>query len=250
MQRSGGCSQPVVHDAVALQAIRGKTLCLVVGRFCLSKVVQMTTHALGRQALAIKGTDRTYLVTGITVDRRVRPDQREAVLMLIDVVDRDLPSGVAMTEIALGGVLSAMDIRVAVLALIADFREHEVAVAILATNALVHPPEGETGLAMFELQNVTKRLPPLRGMAILAGYLQRTVSWAETGRFGKVAGNATTARLLAKPFTLIRGIDRAGRAQESLLSGNAPVTRRGIAICKLDLTRQGGMSKYLTGTVP
>src|SRR5258707_13114 len=105
VQRSSGCSQPVVHDAVALQAIRGKPLCLVVGRFCPSKVVQVTTHALGRQALAIKGTDRAYLVTGITVDRRMRPDQREAVLMLIDVVDRHLPSGVAMAEIALGAIL-------------------------------------------------------------------------------------------------------------------------------------------------
>jgi len=151
VQRSSGCSQPVVHDAVALQAIRGKPLCLVVGRFCPSKVVQVTTHALGRQALAIKGTDRAYLVTGITVDRRMRPDQREAVLMLIDVVDRHLPSGVAMAEIALGAILSAMDIRVAVLTLIADFGEHEVAVAILATNALVHPAQRETSLAMIEL---------------------------------------------------------------------------------------------------
>jgi hypothetical protein len=113
----------------------------------------------------------------------MRPDQRETVLMLIDVVDRNLPPGVAMAEIALGAVLSAMDIRVAVLTLIADFREHEVAMAILATNALVHPTEGETGLAMFELQNVTKRLPPLRGMAILAGYLQCTVRTFLRARF-------------------------------------------------------------------
>jgi hypothetical protein len=81
----------------------------------------------------------------------MRPDQREAVLMLIDVVDRNLPSGVAMAEIALGAVLSAMDIRVAVLTLIADSREHEVTVAILATNALVHPTQSEASLPMFEL---------------------------------------------------------------------------------------------------
>jgi hypothetical protein len=105
----------------------------------------------------------------------MRPDQREAVLMLIDVVDRDLPSGVAMAEIALGGVLSAVDIRVAVLTLIAYFREHQVTVAILATNALVHPAQREASLPMIELQNVTKGFPTLRGMAVLAGYLQCTV---------------------------------------------------------------------------
>ncbi len=142
----------------------------------------MTTYAFGRQALAIKWTDCTYLVTGITVHCRMRPNQREAVLMLIDVVDRDLPSDVAMAEIALGGILSAVDIRVAVLTLIADFREHEVTVAILATNALVHSTQRETGLAMFELQNVTKRLPTLRSMAILAGYLQCTVRAFLRGR--------------------------------------------------------------------
>jgi hypothetical protein len=151
LHHAPGCRQPVVHDAVALQAVRGKPLCLVVGRFRLSKVVQVTTHTLGRQALAIKGTDRAYLVTGITVDGRMRPDQREAVLMLVDVVDRHLPSGVTMAKIALGGILATMDIRVTVLALMAGFSEHQVTVAVLATNTLVHPTQRETSFAMIEL---------------------------------------------------------------------------------------------------
>jgi hypothetical protein len=119
-----------------------------------SEIIQVTAHTLGRQALAIERTHRAYLVTGIAVDRRVRPDQRESVLMLIDVVDRHLPSGVAMAEITLGAVLSAMDIRVAVLTLISDLGERQIAVAILATKTLVHPTQREASLPVIELQNV------------------------------------------------------------------------------------------------
>jgi hypothetical protein len=107
-------------------------------------------------------------VTGITVDRRVRPDKREAVLMLIDVVDRHLPSGVPMADVTLRRVLSAMNVRVTILALISNFGEYQVGVAVLATNALMHPTQSEAGRPMIELQNVAKGFPTLGSMAILA----------------------------------------------------------------------------------
>lgn len=150
-------------------------MCLVIRGFRFPKVIHVATDTLGRQALTIKGPDRAYLVAGITVNRRMRPDEREAVLMLIDVVDRHLPSGVAVAQITLGSIFSPMDIRVAVLTLISDFGEHQVGMTILTTNALVHPTQSEASLAMIELKNATKRFPTLRSMAILAGCLQYTV---------------------------------------------------------------------------
>jgi hypothetical protein len=161
MQRASGCSQPVIHDAVALEAICRETLCLVIGRFCLSKVVQMATHALSRQALPIKWPHGANSVTGIAVDRGVRPDQRESVLMLIDVVDRHLPAGVAVAQIALSGILAAMNVGVAVLALITDPGEHEISVAVLTTNTLVHATQRKARFAMIKFENVAKRFPPL-----------------------------------------------------------------------------------------
>lgn len=154
---------------MALQAIRREPLCPVVGRLRFSKIIHVTAHTLGRQALPIERTDRAYLVTGIAIDRSVRPNQRKAVLVLVDVVDGHLPSGVAMTEIALRGVFAPMYVGVAVLALIANLRENKIGVAVLTTHALVHPPERETSLAVIELKNVAKWLPTLRSVAILAG---------------------------------------------------------------------------------
>jgi hypothetical protein len=95
--------------------------------------------------------------------------------MLIDVVDRHLPSGVAMTEITLRGIFPPVDIGVTVLTLIARFGEYQVCVTILTANALVHSTQSKAGLPVVELENVPKRFPTLRGMAILAGSLQRPV---------------------------------------------------------------------------
>ena len=175
LQRSSRRSQPVVHDAVALQAIRREPLCPVVGRLRFSKIIHMTAHTLGRQALPIKWTDRAYFVTGIAFDRRMRPYQGKAVLVLVDVVDRNLPTGVSMTQIALRGVFSPVDIGVAVLTLIADLAEDKISVAVLAAHTLVHPSQRKTGLAVIELKHVAEGLPTLRCVAILAGDLQRTM---------------------------------------------------------------------------
>jgi hypothetical protein len=144
-------------------------LCPVVGRLRFSKIIQVTAHTLGRQALPVERTDRAYLVTGIAIDRSVRPNQGKAILVLVDVVDGHLPSGVAMTKIALRGVFAPMDVGVAVLALMANLRENEVGVAVLTTHALVHPPQRETSLSVIELKNVAKWLPTKGCVAILAG---------------------------------------------------------------------------------
>jgi hypothetical protein len=160
---------------MALQAIRGETLCLMVRRFGLSKIVQVATHALGGQSLAIKRSYRADPVTGITVHCRVRPDQREPVLVLIDVVDRYLPPRVTMAQVTLRAIFSPVNVGVAVLALIAGLGKYQVAMAILTTYAFVHPAQGKSRLAVIELKNRAKWLPTLGGMAIFAGYFQRPV---------------------------------------------------------------------------
>ena len=51
--------------------------------------VQVTTHALGRQSLAVELSDGASLVTGIAICHGMSSDKREAILMFIDVVDRN-----------------------------------------------------------------------------------------------------------------------------------------------------------------
>ncbi len=74
--------------------------------------------------------------------------------MLTDVVDRDLPSGVAMAHIALRTIFPTVNIGVAVLTLISDLGEHQVGMTILTTNFLVQSPQREPCLAVIELQNI------------------------------------------------------------------------------------------------
>jgi len=105
----------------------------------------------------------------------VRPNQGKAVLVFADVVDGHLPPAVPMTQIALCGVFSPVDIGVAVLALISNVGENQVGVAVLTAHAFVHPPQRETSLAVIELKHVAEWLPTLGCMAILAGDLYRTV---------------------------------------------------------------------------
>jgi hypothetical protein len=65
-------------------------------------------------------------------------DERKAVLMLIDRVNRDLPAVYPMAKIALGSVSAAMNIDVAVLTLLAGVRQNRIHMAALARRVHVH----------------------------------------------------------------------------------------------------------------
>jgi hypothetical protein len=95
--------------------------------------------------------------------------------MFVDVVNRDLPPGIAMAQIALRSVFAPVDIGVAVLALPPHVREHQVGVTVLATDLYVQTAQRESRLAVIKLRNRADRRPPLRGVAVLARDAQRAV---------------------------------------------------------------------------
>src|SRR5258708_29508325 len=74
---------PVIHNAVALKAVRGEPLRLMVRRFRLTKVVEVAAHTLGGEALAVERTYRPDLLSGIAIYPRVRPHERQAALLLV-----------------------------------------------------------------------------------------------------------------------------------------------------------------------
>jgi hypothetical protein len=96
----------------------------MIGGSCSLEIVHVATRALGRQSLPIERTHRPHFVAGIAIHHRVRPNQREAILVLINVVNGDLPPGIAMACIALRRIFASMNIRVAVLALVDRLREY------------------------------------------------------------------------------------------------------------------------------
>ena len=96
----------------------------------LAKGGQVTTRAFGGESEAVELSDGADLVAGIAVYGRMSTDQRKSILMLIDVVNGNLPTIGVVAEVTLGAILAAMQIRVAVLALDGGVAEIEILVAI------------------------------------------------------------------------------------------------------------------------
>ena len=170
-------SHPVIHQAVALQTLRRKSLRNVIRILRLLEIVHVAARALCRQPLPVGRAHRPDLVARIAIHHGVRPDQREAILMLIDVVDGDLPPGVAVARVTLRGIPTPVNIGVAVLALVVRLGENQVGMTIRAADFRVQSAQRKACLAVIKLGNRSNRRPPLRRVAILARDVQLSV-WA------------------------------------------------------------------------
>jgi hypothetical protein len=174
---------PAIHAGVALAAIGRITQRLMIRRSGPLKRPQVATHTVGRQPLTVELPHRSDPVTRIAVDRGVGADQRKAILMLIDGVDRDLPAIDPVAGIALRPVFPSMKVGMAVLAVAAHVGENRIDVAFLARHSHVHAAQRIAGFAVIKLRLAADRLPCGGGMAVLAGNLHRTVR-TDTGRSG------------------------------------------------------------------
>ena len=154
----------------------------MIRRFGFPKVIEMTAAALGREPLPVERSHRPYFVTGVAVDCRVRPNQWKPVHMLVDVVGGYLPASVSMTLVALGSVLAAVNISMAVLALLAYIDEHWIGMAFLTLQLGMEAAQRESGLSVLKLWDGPKGSPALRGVTVFTPYIQ--VSMRIHGRHG------------------------------------------------------------------
>jgi hypothetical protein len=154
---------------VALETLRRESLRDVIGIFRLLEIVHVTARAFGGEALTIGRPNGSDLVAGVAVHHGVRANQRKAILVFIDVVDGNLPPSIPVARIALRGVSAAMDVGVAVLALVVRPGENQVSVAIGATDLRVHTAQSKSCFAVVKLRDGTDGFPSLRGVAVLAG---------------------------------------------------------------------------------
>jgi len=115
---------------MALLAVGGESHGLVIGITGFAKCTQMAAHAFGGESETIELADGANLVAGVAVDGGMSSDERESILMLIDIVNGDLPAIWVVTEFTLRSILAAMQIRVAVLTLRWRAAENEILVAI------------------------------------------------------------------------------------------------------------------------
>jgi hypothetical protein len=159
-------AQPGVHAGVAHLAVGGELQRHVGGVGGLLVGSQVAAGALGRQALELAGG--RALVAVIALQDGVRAQQGEAVLVLLDLLRRDLPALHRVAMVALRSHLAPMDVGMAVRAFVAHVGEHQAGVALGAAYPLMHPPQGVAGLVVVELGNAADGLPAGGGVAVLA----------------------------------------------------------------------------------
>lgn len=134
----------------------------------LAKRGQMATDAFGGEPEAIELANRADFVAGVTIDSGVSSEQRETILMLIDVVNGNLPSVGVVAEFTFGAVFPAMKVSMAVLALLRSIAEDEILVTVGALHFCVTAVQREFRPRMGELKFGAKWLPALCGVTVLA----------------------------------------------------------------------------------
>jgi len=142
---------------------------------------QVTADAVGRKSLAVELPHGSNLVAGVTVHGRVSADQRKTVLVLVDGMDRDLPTIDSVTHVALRAVSAPVDVGVTVLAIAARIGKDRIDVALLAPYSHVHSTQGIPGLVVIKLRVTASRLPGRQGVAVPTISLQGTM-WVPGGR--------------------------------------------------------------------
>ena len=97
-------------------------------------------------------------MTGIAVHSRVRSGQGEAVIVLLDLLNRNLPSPNRVAGLAIGSQLPFVNIGMAVLATLSDVAKHGFYVALSAGDGLVHAAQRVARPVVVEFWNGSNRL--------------------------------------------------------------------------------------------
>jgi hypothetical protein len=106
---------------------------------------------------------------------RVSPKQREAILVILYLLDRNAPSLHGMALSAIRAHLPLVDIGVTVLTLLASVSKHRLDVALRALNFFVHAAQRILRFVVVELRNTADGAPSTGGVAVFAGDLQGAV---------------------------------------------------------------------------
>ena len=157
---------------MTLAAFGRKPVRLMIRSLRFAEDIQMTAHTLGREAKTVELPNSANFMARVTIDYGVRPDQRKSILVLVNVVNRDLPAIWVVAQLALRPIFATMKIGVAVLTFFWHMAEHEIGVTIDALNFRVASAQLEPGLRMLELHFLAKRSPSLLVVTLLAGNIE------------------------------------------------------------------------------
>ena len=155
--------QPIVKSMAGFAS--GRELCRhVVGIGGCLKIRRVAGDAGSRKSLELPHC--CARVAGLALDRRVRTEQRETVLVLADGLCRDLPAAHRMAAFAVRAHLAPVQVGVTVGAVVAHIGEHGLDVALRAGDFLVQAAEREAGGVVIEFGDSADGAPTRVRVAI------------------------------------------------------------------------------------
>jgi hypothetical protein len=119
--------------------------------------------------------------------------QREAILVLLDLLYPYLPSFDRMALFAAGSKLALVNVGMTVSAFLSHVGEDRLEVALGARHVLMHAAERVARLTVIKLRDVANRFPPTERVTILAGNIQRAMRAASVAvdlRLGHCGGTS------------------------------------------------------------
>ena len=165
-------AEPVVHLVALLAGSREACGQMTRPRSSLI-VLGVAGIALRRHRAEV--AERSILVAGITIHRGVRAYQRKPVLVLLDLLDRNLPTSYGVALFTTGPKLPLVNIGVTVGTLCAHITEHRLGVALGASHTQVHTAQRIARLVVIKFRDAADGLPSADGVAVLAGNIQVAV---------------------------------------------------------------------------
>lgn len=155
-------AQPAVHG-MALLAVGGISNGGVAGIICLRIVGGMARITCRGEAHELSGG--RALVAGVTGQRGVGANQRKAILVLLYVLDGNLPPFYGVALFTFRAHLPAMDVGVAVGAFVPHVGKDHLDVTLGAGDRCVHAAQGVCSLAVVKVGDGPNGLPAQAGMA-------------------------------------------------------------------------------------
>ncbi len=107
-------------------------------------------------------------MAGIATHGGVRPGQRKAVVVLLNLLYGNLPSTHRVALFAIRAELALVNIGMAILASLPDVRKHGLHVTLRTRHGLVHAAQRIFRLIVIEFGDGANRLPCAGGMTVLA----------------------------------------------------------------------------------
>ena len=152
----------------------GREICgYMVGIGGLLIILQVAGSAGGRKSLILP--DRSFFVTRLAFHCGVRAKQWKSVEVLPNRLDRHLPAENRVTLGAVCAELTAVDVRMAIRAVLADIGKNRLQVALYAVDFFVHTAKGISRGVVIKFGDGADGAPTGARVAILAWDGQRPV---------------------------------------------------------------------------